>query len=1092
MAEFLDIFVLPPGNLLYFIAVIAISQIALFIALEQRRRNPKTEQAAGRYTLASLGILGGWVMLGAGALAGPLTGQSVSAILPPIEPVVNVIVLLFAGWALLCAENTPRSRLWDIALLALLTLAVTGGALTLRYWLSTTDMVVFNATWSAAAWMLAGLILTALMLIAAILRLRVTPNAPLKALFFIIILAGYGILLTQAASGSLGGDYAGVLRGAYLIGMTLYGAAVYRHVIARLSQQAVHPTAAPARPRQAPPRAAPSTTLVERESVQLLRALGDMLATTRPEAIPAQIVTATANVLKADVVALGRTRGASWVEIVAVYDSVRQKSLQGMDLNLNDQPTLARAIASARQETLRPDQQATELVDLFTRLDVSGSGPLGNAYFQPLRVEGETRAVLIVLFPFTGRELRTGEAALLEGLAPMASKLLALSEQAVAAPPTPLPVAPGEPSGEIDLSEAIRARQAMQQSLEMAYAQIQQLSTAVADLKNQLERERRRLAEVLASDEETLSISQQIRSLSQESVALEAERNRLASELQEARTTLAGATARGNDDLYRSLIDMLSQEQKTLEEQKANLEHQLAVLREQTSDMFLVPASIQQTLESLYTDKARLTEERDRIAAELEDVQTELSLLGVEGGVAGLALMIGQLHEERDALRAQLAALSESQADPAAAGARIEALESELARLAADREAAVKQRDALRQEQAAWQQEREEWQAQRQRLGQQISAIQQQINTINAQRDQIIQERNALAAERARLQEERDRLLAERTALLAERDQLLARMQGSLETAGQLGAEGIDTLKSMIDDLTAERTALEQRLLQAQSELHSLEGKLRAYEHSAAAAADQAAPAVLRPEQPEVVLSLAQELRTPMSSITGYIDLLLGESVGILGASQRKFLQRIKANLERMGSLIEDLLRVIVLDTGQISLEPKPVDLIALLDDAITEISSRFREKGITLDLDIPDEIPAVHVDRDAMQQVLNHLLINAYLASPTDGEVRIIARTQPLTYTDAGQVPVERDSVILAIEDQGGGIPPQDRARVFSRLHRADNPLIQGVGDTGVGLSIARALVEAHKGRIWVESEVGIGSRFAFAIPCAPATEQW
>jgi len=787
------------------------------------------------------------------------------------------------------------------------------------------------------------------------------------------------------------------------------------------------------------------------------------------------------------VVALGRTRDAGWIEILAVYDNIQQKPIQGMDLNLSDQPTLARAITTARQEVLHPNQNATELVDLFTRLDVSGGGPLGNAYFQPLLENGKPLGVLIALFPYTGRELRTGEVALLEGLAPMASKLLALSEQTAAAP-APTPAAPAELSAEIDLSDALRARQVMQQSLEAAHAQIEQLGAAVSDLKAQLENERRRLAEALASDEETLSISQQIRSLSQESSALEAERNQLASELQEARTTLVGATARGNDDLYRSLIEMLSQEQKTLEEQKANLEHQLSVLRDQTSDMFLVPASIQKTLESLYTDKARLAEERDRIAAELEDVQSELALLGVEGGVAGLALMIGQLHEERDMLRAQYAALSEAQAESAASRSRIEVLEGELARLAADREAAVKQRDALRQEQTAWQQERSEWQGQRQRLGQQISAIQQQINTINAQRDQIIEERNTLAAERARLQEERDRLLADRTALQAERDQLLARLQGDREAFGQLGAEGIDTLKAMIDDLTAERSALEHRLLQAQTDLETVESKLRAYEQAAVTAGPSAA--LPRPEQPEVVLSIAQELRTPMSSITGYIDLLLGESVGILGVSQRKFLQRIKANIERMTTLVEDLLRVIALDTGQISLEPEPVDLIALLDDAITEASSRFREKGITLDLDITEDIPPVHVDRDAMQQVLGHLLTNAYLASPTDGEVRIIARAQPLTYTDAGQAPVERDSLIVAIEDQGGGIPPQDRARVFSRLHRADNPLIQGVGDTGVGLSIARALVEAHNGRIWVESELGVGSRFAFAIPCTPATE--
>jgi K+-sensing histidine kinase KdpD len=538
---------------------------------------------------------------------------------------------------------------------------------------------------------------------------------------------------------------------------------------------------------------------------------------------------------------------------------------------------------------------------------------------------------------------------------------------------------------------------------------------------------------------------------------------------------------------------MLSREQTELESQRANLETQLNILREQTSDMFLVPASIQQTLAALAEDKTRLVEERDAIAAELNEVTTELELLGIEGGAAGLALVLGQLHEERDQLRSQVQYLSEAAPGgqlTVAEQTQLQALQEELGRLAADREATARQRNALQQEKAAWQQERVEWQAQRQRLGQQISAIQKQVNEVNAQRRNDLEERTAIAEERTRFQQQRDSLLAERTMLQTERDQVLARIEGDSTAVEQLGTDGIGALRAMIDDLSTERAVLEQQLLQSQADLDLMESRLSAYEQ---AAIQKDIPTSTAPqiENPEVVLSIAQELRTPMSSIIGYTDLLMGESVGILGTLQRKFLQRVQANIERLGNLIEDLISVIALDSGQVGLDPEPVNVVDLLDEAINQAGAQFREKGITLNLDIDDNVPLVRVDRDGMQQAMMQLLTNAYLASPTDGEVRITMHEGIVSYVDADGQQINRDSVVMAIEDQGGGIPEEDQQRVFSRLYRADNPLIQGVGDTGVGLSIARALVEAHGGQIWVESEIGVGSRFIFTIPLEQKEEQ-
>lgn len=233
------------------------------------------------------------------------------------------------------------------------------------------------------------------------------------------------------------------------------------------------------------------------------------------------------------------------------------------------------------------------------------------------------------------------------------------------------------------------------------------------------------------------------------------------------------------------------------------------------------------------------------------------------------------------------------------------------------------------------------------------------------------------------------------------------------------------------------------------------------------------------PAEREVIASITQELRQPMSSIVGYTDLLLGESVGILGALQRKFLERVKLSTERMGTLLDDLIRVTAIDSGTLELQPEAVDVVAAIDDAITHSGAQFREKNITLRMDIAEDLPPIHADRDAMSQIMTHLLSNAASASRTDGEVVVSAHYQAEELDGRAT-----EYMLIAVTDSGKGIAQDDRPRVFTRLYRADNPLIEGLGDTGVGLSIVKALVEAHGGRIWVDSEKGVGSTFSLLIP--------
>jgi signal transduction histidine kinase len=228
-------------------------------------------------------------------------------------------------------------------------------------------------------------------------------------------------------------------------------------------------------------------------------------------------------------------------------------------------------------------------------------------------------------------------------------------------------------------------------------------------------------------------------------------------------------------------------------------------------------------------------------------------------------------------------------------------------------------------------------------------------------------------------------------------------------------------------------------------------------------------------EDREVIAAISQEIRQPMSSILGYTDLLLTESVGILGALQRKFLERIRASTERMRSMLDDLIHVAAMGDGSLELLPKPVELGTIIDGAMADTSAQLREKKITLRVDLPAEMPRIYADRDALQQIAVHLLQNAGAATPTEGSVTLRARIQQEN---------QEMYLLLQVTDSGGGIQPEQIARVFNRRLRADKPLIQGVGDTGVGLSIAKTLAEAHGGRIWVDTETGQSTTFSVLLP--------
>ncbi len=332
--------------------------------------------------------------------------------------------------------------------------------------------------------------------------------------------------------------------------------------------------------------------------------------------------------------------------------------------------------------------------------------------------------------------------------------------------------------------------------------------------------------------------------------------------------------------------------------------------------------------------------------------------------------------------------------------------------------------------------------------GAEVTKLRGQLAEAHASQPAIIDRTEELAALTRHLAETRLELEGLRARLAVAQE-----TKPAAEMPDEEGAEEVSLLTGQLET--------------AQGEIEHLQEKLAMLESALARPSASGSPPQLA-----VLVSLIQDLRQPMSSILGYTDLLLGESVGILGALQRNFLERIKASTERMTTILDDLIRVTAIDTGTLTLDQQNVQVAEVIEDAFTSVGAQFREKGISLRMDIADDLPTVEADHDAIHQIISRLLANACAASQPSTEVVVTAGTQ------------SDDYLLISVRDTGGGIQPTDQGRVFARTYRADRPLIEGVGDTGVGLSVAKALTEAQGGRIWVESEPSKGSVFSVLLP--------
>lgn len=218
----------------------------------------------------------------------------------------------------------------------------------------------------------------------------------------------------------------------------------------------------------------------------------------------------------------------------------------------------------------------------------------------------------------------------------------------------------------------------------------------------------------------------------------------------------------------------------------------------------------------------------------------------------------------------------------------------------------------------------------------------------------------------------------------------------------------------------------------------------------------------------QLIGDVTHELRTPLAAIRGYLEGLMD---GVLPADPETY-QQAHSEIDRLQRLINDLQELSRVEAGAFQLTFMPVSVADLIETVISNLGRQFEDKGIRLEPQIEPNLPKISVDKDRILQILTNLVGNALQYTSAGGKVIIRAAR-------------DKSEILVTISDTGIGIAPNDLPYIFNRFYRADKSRARASGGSGIGLTIAQALVKAHDGRIWAESTgEGKGTSFHFTLP--------
>ncbi len=227
----------------------------------------------------------------------------------------------------------------------------------------------------------------------------------------------------------------------------------------------------------------------------------------------------------------------------------------------------------------------------------------------------------------------------------------------------------------------------------------------------------------------------------------------------------------------------------------------------------------------------------------------------------------------------------------------------------------------------------------------------------------------------------------------------------------------------------------------------------------------------------EFIASISHELRTPLTAIKGYTEVMLSGMAGALPPAFAQFLGVIRENTTRMTSLTNNIISVAEIEQGRVGLNYQTVDVPDIINELLSRYQERIEERMLVLKLDFPEDLPSVEVDPNRLRLILDNLISNAIKFTYPHGRITLGCRGIQGTLG-------KPTFFSIWVSDTGVGISVEEQNRIWERFYRAENPLSLEAGGLGIGLVITRALVEAHSGRVWVDSTLDEGSTFTVLLP--------
>jgi len=221
----------------------------------------------------------------------------------------------------------------------------------------------------------------------------------------------------------------------------------------------------------------------------------------------------------------------------------------------------------------------------------------------------------------------------------------------------------------------------------------------------------------------------------------------------------------------------------------------------------------------------------------------------------------------------------------------------------------------------------------------------------------------------------------------------------------------------------------------------------------------------------EFVSLASHQLRTPLTSVSWFTEMLLNKDVGTLNEKQKEYLSEIYIGNRRMIDLVDDILNTSRIDMGTLLVDPKTVNLPEIAQSVLDELAPLLQDKKMEVKRDFEADLPEIKADSELIRIVLQNLLSNSLKYTPSGGSIAIGIKRH-------------NSQVLIEVSDSGYGIPEKQKSRIFTKMFRADNIRSKDTDGTGLGLYIVRAIVKQHGGRIWFESEENRGTKFYVSLP--------